>query len=143
MVLLQSGASLRKYGGSFVCWLLVDYPCTVQNMHTMNREKQVWSSLKTVIDPELNIDIVSLGLVYSVTETMKQTETGSTTLIHIVMTLTTPGCPLIHIFESKIREALQSIPDLDVYRQVSIELTFDPPWIPDMMDPAARAELGI
>lgn len=112
-------------------------------MHTMHTEEQVWSSLKTVIDPELNIDIVSLGLVYSVTETMKQTKSGSTPMIHIVMTLTTPGCPLIHIFESKIREALRSIPDLDVYRQVSIELTFDPPWIPDMMDPAARAELGI
>lgn len=109
----------------------------------MHTEDRVWSSLKTVIDPELNIDIVSLGLVYSVTETIKQTKSGTKSMIHIVMTLTTPGCPLIHIFESKIREALQSIPDLDAYRQVSIELTFDPPWIPDMMDPAARAELGI
>ncbi len=115
----------------------------VQNMHTMNTEEYVWAGLKKVIDPELNIDIVSLGLIYSVSATVKQTKSGSKKMVHIVMTLTTPGCPLIHIFESKIREALQGIPDLDVYRQVSIELTFDPPWIPDMMDAAARAELGI
>lgn len=109
----------------------------------MNLEKEVWSSLRSVIDPELNIDIVSLGLIYTISVKDVQGVDGTKPHIHITMTLTTPGCPLIHIFESKIREALRAIPDLDVYRQVTIELTFDPPWIPDMMDPAARAELGI
>ncbi len=104
---------------------------------------QVKNCLRTVLDPELNIDIVSLGLIYEVTVRPVQTATGQRTHVHIVMTLTTPGCPLIHVFEPKVREALQTLPDLDTYKDVEIELTFDPPWIPDMMEPAARAELGV
>ncbi len=106
-------------------------------------EQQVRACLSTVIDPELNIDIVSLGLIYAVEAKLVQTESGSEPRVHITMTLTTPGCPLIHIFESKIRESLRTIPNFDVFKQVTIDLTFDPPWIPDMMDAAARAELGI
>lgn len=102
----------------------------------------VWKQLATVIDPELNIDIVSLGLIYEVQETTVQQETGARQKIHIVMTLTTPGCPLIHVFEKMVRESLIEIPELDEYKDVTVELTFDPPWIPDMMTEEARAELG-
>lgn len=104
---------------------------------------QVKNCLRTVIDPELNIDIVSLGLIYEVLVRPVQTPTGERTQVHIVMTLTTPGCPLIHIFEPKVRESLKPLPGLDTYKDVQIDLTFDPPWIPDMMEPAARAELGV
>jgi metal-sulfur cluster biosynthetic enzyme len=102
----------------------------------------VFEHLKKVIDPELNIDIVSLGLVYDATVSEVQTPTDSQTKVHVVMTLTTPGCPLSHVFESKIKEALSDLPGMDAYRDVTVELTFDPPWIPDMMSPESRAELG-
>lgn len=98
--------------------------------------------LGAVIDPELNLDIVNLGLVYDVQIKDVQTAAGPQTKIHVVMTLTTPGCPLAHVFEGKIKEALQVIEEIDSYRDVTVELTFDPPWIPDMMSAESRAELG-
>ncbi|MDQ5951837.1 MAG: hypothetical protein QG639_1118 [Patescibacteria group bacterium] len=105
-------------------------------------DTQIWDHLKKVIDPELNIDIVSLGLVYEVTVKDIQSEAGTVPFVHILLTLTTPGCPLAHVFEAKIQEALDDIPELDAYKNVSVELTFDPPWIPDMMTEEAKAELG-
>ena len=112
----------------------------MQNTETI--KKQVTKALEHVIDPELNIDIISLGLLYDVTVQVVQTATGPQTKVHILLTLTTPGCPLAHVFESKIKEALSGIEGIDSYRDVSVELTFDPPWIPDMMTAEARAELG-
>lgn len=103
---------------------------------------QVYDCLRTVIDPELNIDIVSLGLIYDVQIATVQTADIPQQKVHIQMTLTTPGCPLIHVLEKMVRESLEGFADLDVYRDVTIELTFDPPWIPDMMSEEARAELG-
>ena len=105
-------------------------------------EEQVWQQLKKVIDPELNVDIVSLGLVYGVTVRPIQSPAGETSFVHILLTLTTPGCPLSHIFEERIKEYLSQIEGLDAYKNLEIELTFDPPWIPDMMTEEAKAELG-
>jgi metal-sulfur cluster biosynthetic enzyme len=98
--------------------------------------------LAQIIDPELNIDIISLGLIYDVTVNHVQAQAGKTKKIHIVMTLTTPGCPLVHVFERRVKEVLEDLPGIDSYRDVYLELTFDPPWIPDMMTEEARAELG-
>lgn len=94
------------------------------------------------MDPELGVDIVSLGLVYDVTVAPIQTETGEVPFVHILLTLTTPGCPLAGMFETLIRDAFQHLPDFDPVRQVEVEITFDPPWVPDMMSPEAKAELG-
>lgn len=113
-------------------------------MSTMNiTESQIWDRLKTVIDPELKLDIVSLGLIYQVTVTPIQTKAGEEPFVHILLTLTTPGCPLSAVFEEKIKEALDSLTGLDAYKNAEIELTFDPPWIPDMMSEEARAELNV
>lgn len=95
------------------------------------------------MDPELSIDIVSLGLVYDVTVKNRQTESGEIPHAHILLTLTTPGCPLAHVFDDMIKRGLDQIPGFDAFRQVSIELTFDPPWIPDMMSEEARAALEL
>jgi len=103
---------------------------------------QVYEALKGVIDPELHIDIVSLGLVYDVMLSEKQLTEGAVTHIHVLLTLTTPGCPLAHMFEDMIREALNVLPLAQLTRDVTVELTFDPPWIPDMMTEEAKAELG-
>jgi len=123
-------------------------------------KKQVFAQLKRVIDPELGIDIVSIGLIYEVkvkqlrnlshsTKLSSQSQLSSTAQdsiqqyqVYIRMTLTSPGCPLIDVIESNIKSELDKIGGLNGYRDVEIELTFDPPWTIDMMDEAAKAELG-
>ncbi len=110
----------------------IDRQATINLMELT--EANVWQALKTVIDPELNIDIVSLGLIYQV-----QVSEGR---VKIVMTLTTPGCPLAGMFDTLVKDALVPFTELDLDRDVALELTFDPPWVPDMISPEARAELG-
>lgn len=109
----------------------------------MINEKIIKNHLKSVIDPELHINIVDLGLIYDVSVSDKQTADGQRKHIHIVMTLTTPGCPMAGIFDRMIRDSLVDVPNIDSYRDVTIELTFDPPWVIDMMDKEARARLGL
>ncbi len=104
-------------------------------------EESIFDALRTVIDPELGIDIVSLGLIYDVSLYPVQTKSGTEQHVHITMTLTTPGCPLAGVFDGMLRDSLKTIDGLDTQRQVQIELTFDPPWVPDMMSEDARAEL--
>lgn len=103
----------------------------------------VYQHLRTVLDPELGVDIVSLGLVYDVSIATQQVQTGESYQIHILLTLTTPGCPLAPTIEDMIRQSLDGVEGLDAYRQLSLEITFDPPWTPEMMDPETRAQLGV
>ncbi len=103
----------------------------------------VIGALQKVIDPELHIDIVSLGLIYEVVIRQRQLEDGPRDHIHVLMTLTTPGCPLIGVFDKMVKDAVLELPEVTSEQDVTVELTFDPPWIPDMMDEAARAELGL
>lgn len=95
----------------------------------------VREKLKNVIDPELNIDIVSLGLIYKITVSPSNS-------VHITMTLTSPGCPLAGVFGTMVKDALRDIEGLDVDKNVSVELTFDPPWTTDLMSEEAKANLG-
>lgn len=88
-----------------------------------------------MIDPELQIDIVSLGLIYNV-----KVEDKNKVLIR--MTLTTPGCPLAPVIDQMVREALFGLVE-DPETDVTIDLTFDPPWLPEMMTEEARLELGL
>lgn len=95
----------------------------------------VYKQLSTVIDPETGLDLVSMGLFYNV-----KIEKGQ---IKIRMTLTSPGCPLIDTLDDMIRSTLAEIDDIDYMQDIKIDLTFDPPWTPDMMSEEAKAELGI
>lgn len=96
-------------------------------------EDVVYSALKDVIDPEIGINIVDLGLVYG----LEILEDGH---INVVMTLTTPGCPLHATFAQEIeRSVLHSCPTAS---EVSVELVWDPPWHPMMISPEARDMLG-
>jgi len=104
--------------------------------------EQVRSKLAQVMDPELNVDLVSLGLIYDITVKDVQREDGSHPMIHILMTLTTPGCPLAGVFDRLVKDALSDLVGVNVEQDIFIELTFDPPWIPDMMSAEAKAELG-
>lgn len=95
------------------------------------------------MDPELQVDIVSLGLIYDVTVSPVQTEQGVQPHVHILMTLTTPGCPLAGVFDQLVKESLIGLADIEIDRNVTVELTFDPPWLPEMMTEEVKAELGI
>lgn len=97
-------------------------------------EDNVRQALATVIDPELQIDIVSLGLIYNVKIEDNQ--------VVIKMTLTTPGCPLAPVIDQMVRESLYGLVE-DTDQDVVINLTFDPPWIVEMMSEEARLELGL
>ncbi len=93
--------------------------------------RNVLESLRAVIDPELGLDIVSLGMVYVVT-----VAGGS---VNIEMTLTTPGCPLHASIEADVKHVLGQVPGVD---DVSVELVWDPPWTPDAMSDSAKSALG-
>lgn len=95
----------------------------------------VMARLSTILDPELDVDIVSLGLIYKVSVTRAG-------VIKILMTLTSPGCPLAGSIEALIRSAMiDLVPDID--EDVHITITFDPPWTPDMMSEEVRLEYGM
>lgn len=97
-------------------------------------EKKIREQLNLVMDPEMNISIIDLGLVYKVT--MKKDSS-----IHILMTLTTMGCPLFGVIEEDIYMKLS---DLDIDRKnVTIEMTFEPPWDMTRLTPRGKAMLGI
>ncbi|PWU23500.1 hypothetical protein C5B42_02960 [Candidatus Cerribacteria bacterium 'Amazon FNV 2010 28 9'] len=100
----------------------------------------VYQELKTVLDPELNINIVDLGLVYDVIVRPSLEEKRSN--VKILMTLTTPGCPLGTTIITMVRDALAVFPDLNPERDVNVEIVFDPPWTSDMMSEEAKAALG-
>ena len=97
----------------------------------MTTEEKIWSALKKIIDPELGVSIVDLGLVYDV-----RYEAG---VIEVEMTLTSPGCPLAPVIEKMVREVLSGIPEI---KELTIEIVWDPPWTKDMMSDELKAEFG-
>lgn len=80
--------------------------------------------LRWIIDPELGLDIVTLGLIYGVTVS------GAT--VRVTMTLTTRGCPLHAIITTAVHDALQWLEGVD------LAIVWEPPWHPGMIDPTAR-----
>ena len=95
--------------------------------------EQIRDALRLVIDPELGYNIVDLGLVYAVA-----VEDGG--VARITMTTTTRGCPATDYLKNGARDATWSVPTVEF---VDVALTYDPPWIPDMMTPEAKQHLGI
>ncbi|WP_036221679.1 metal-sulfur cluster assembly factor [Mesoaciditoga lauensis] len=96
-------------------------------------KEKVMEALKAVIDPEIGLDVVSLGLVYEV----NISEEGN---VNVKMTMTTPGCPLVGMITEDAKNILES---LEGVKSVNVELVWDPPWTPDMIEPEVRARLGI
>ena len=92
-------------------------------------ESLIREKLKKVIDPELFVNIVDLGLIYKVEVNDKVDPNDESNFkVKIVMTLTSPGCPLAGTFQYMVWDALREIEGLDPEKEVKIELTFDPPW---------------
>ena len=100
-------------------------------------EQLVWEQLSTCFDPEIPINIVELGLIY---------ECGITPLgadgnqVDITMTLTSPGCGMGDYLADDVRTKILALPNVT---EVSVNLTFEPPWNYDMMSEAAKLETGM
>lgn len=89
--------------------------------------------LKTIYDPEIPVDIYELGLIYDVM-------VSSDNEIKILMTLTTPNCPVAESLPMEVEEKIKS---MDEVSDCEVEITFDPPWTQELMSEEAKLELGM
>jgi metal-sulfur cluster biosynthetic enzyme len=96
-------------------------------------KENLLGALELVIDPELGVDIVNLGLVYNV----ELDEEGTAT---VTMTLTAMGCPLAGTIVDQVKRALADIPEV---KNTEVDIVFNPPWNKDMMSRYAKIALGI
>jgi len=94
-------------------------------------DEDVMDALSNVIDPELGLDFVELGLIYGV-----EIEDGH---VRVVFTLTTPGCPIGPHVNEQIEEF---VGEVEGVRSVACEMVFSPPWSPEMMSEDAKFALG-
>lgn len=95
-------------------------------------ETGVWGILREVIDPELDCDIVSLGLIYAVVVE------GS--LVRVTMTMTTPGCPISDILPAAVKSMIEALPGITA---AEVQVVWDPPWTIQRLSPSARQKLGV
>jgi metal-sulfur cluster biosynthetic enzyme len=98
----------------------------------MQTEETIRKALRGVKDPELNLNIIDIGLVYEV----EVSESGA---VHVRMTLTSPGCPA---GAEIVGDVKRTIEDLDGVTSAEVEIVWEPYWTPEKMDPRVRAFLG-
>ncbi|HEY8036675.1 MAG TPA: putative Fe-S cluster assembly protein SufT [Methylobacter sp.] len=115
-----------------------------QQLHTLVSEtdaeaveKNCWEVMKTIYDPEIPVNIVDLGLVYQCKVT--PTEEGLND-VHIMMTLTAPGCGMGPVIQSDVERCIRSLPGV---ASVNVEVVLDPPWSREMMSEVAQLQLGL
>lgn len=94
-------------------------------------QDRMLDQLAKVIDPELRIDLVNLGLIYGLSMTDG--------IVTVTMTLTTMGCPISQVLDQMVRSSLKSLPEVD---DVKIDLVWEPAWSPAKMSRYARMALG-
>ncbi len=95
-------------------------------------EDKIYELLKTVIDPEVDVNVVDLGLIYDL-----QIDGNN---IVVVMTLSTPGCPLGDTIMENISQVIvANIPDV----KVDVQLVWEPTWTPELISPEGKAALGM
>ncbi len=94
--------------------------------------EKIVNVLKTIYDPEIPVDIYELGLIYDV---MVNEDND----VKILMTLTSPNCPVAESLPIEIEEKVKSI---NMVKDAEVEITFDPPWTQDLMSEEAKLELG-
>lgn len=99
----------------------------------MVTEQQVLEILKTCDDPELGVNVVDLGLIYNV-------EISKANDVHVTMTLTSPGCPLLEYFVDTTASKIRGLAGV---HDAKVEITFDPPWDKSKLSEEAKAQLGL
>ncbi len=95
-------------------------------------KEQVIAAIRECYDPEIPVNVYELGLIYDV-------DVSPAGKVDLVMTLTTPHCPVAEILPEQVKTRVGEVDGVDA---VSLELTWEPPWTPEMMSEAARLELG-
>lgn len=90
-------------------------------------------ALKSVYDPEIPVDIYELGLIYKV-------DVADNKNVAVDMTLTAPGCPVAGEMPGMVKNALEGVEGIG---EVTVNMTFDPPWTPDRMSEEAKLELNM
>lgn len=103
------------------------------DVHLLPTTEQIEAALENVLDPELGVNIVDLGLIYGI-------EVSLEGIVLLRMTMTTPACPLRTYLARQIAMQLSRT---DGIAGLRIEWTWDPPWTPEMMRPTARRQLGL
>jgi metal-sulfur cluster biosynthetic enzyme len=93
---------------------------------------QVKKALRNVKDPELNLDLVVLGLIYDIQVRERH--------VDVTMSLTSPACP---VAGEIVHQAQQAVEGVEGVESASVELTFSPPWTPDRIPPMIRSALGL
>jgi probable FeS assembly SUF system protein SufT len=100
-------------------------------------EKLVWDQLRTCFDPEIPINVVDLGLIYSCELTKRP---DGTRAVSVRMTLTAPGCGMGEVLVQDVKEKVLMVPTVT---SADVELVFDPPWTREKMSEAARLQTGM
>lgn len=100
---------------------------------TQELGEKIVKVLKTIYDPEIPVDIYELGLIYDVF-------VNEDNDVKILMTLTSPNCPVAETLPVEVEEKVKSI---DTLNDVEVEITFDPPWTQELMSEEAKLELGL
>jgi FeS assembly SUF system protein len=96
------------------------------------QQDEVNEVLKTIYDPEIPVDIYNLGLIYDIS-------IDDDNNVKVLMTLTSPGCPVAGSLVEQVKNKIQNIPGVN---SASVELVWDPPWSPDLMTDIAKLQLG-
>lgn len=104
-----------------------------KNIDTNKLGEEIVTVLKTIYDPEIPVDIYELGLIYDVF-------VNEDFEVKILMTLTTPNCPVAETLPVEVEEKIKAI---DSVSDAEVEITFDPPWTQDLMSEEAKLELGM
>jgi len=105
----------------------------MENTTENNLTSRIYTNLEKVVDPEIGINIVDLGLIYEL-------EIDNDTNVKILMTLTAPNCP----FGEEILEGVEyAATRIEEVNEVKINLTFNPPWNPEKISDAAKYYMGI
>lgn len=99
-----------------------------------NVEQQVIEVLKTVYDPEIPVDIYSLGLIYEI-------GVSESNDVHIEMTLTSPACPVAGTLPPEIEQRVKN--EVSTVNGAKVDVVWEPMWVPEMMSEAAKLELGM
>ncbi|MFD1616137.1 DUF59 domain-containing protein [Gelatiniphilus marinus] len=95
--------------------------------------EKIVNVIKTIYDPEIPVDIYELGLIYDVFVNEDYD-------VKILMTLTTPNCPVAETLPLEVEEKVKSLNEV---KSAEVEITFDPPWSQDLMSEEAKLELGM
>ena len=103
------------------------------NIDTAELGEKIVNVLKTIYDPEIPVDIYELGLIYEVFVNEDYD-------VKILMTLTTPNCPVAETLPLEVEEKVKS---LNAVKSAEVEITFDPPWTQELMSEEAKLELGM